>query len=166
MSKDLFVFAEGDWIVHLYHGVGQIQTIESKCLDGKTCNYYKVITQDSTFWVPVEETENNRIRPLSSPREFKQALRILKRNPRQMNPDHSARKERIKEVMAGGDLRAIARLVRDMAARQAEARLNDSEERAFNRFLDRFLAEWSACSGITREEARLKLMGIFQELHI
>lgn len=163
MNKNDQVYSKGDWIVHLYHGVGQIRDIESKCLDGKTVEYYKVLTKDSVFWVPVGSTDNERVRPISTHKEILEAFRILKQEPQEMDADYTVRKDHIKSVMADGDLNAIASLIRDLSARQSHARLNESEERAFNHFLERLLTEWSACEGINLEDARQKLMTILQD---
>jgi RNA polymerase-interacting CarD/CdnL/TRCF family regulator len=164
MNKNDQVYSKGDWIVHLYHGVGQIKDIESKCLDGKTVKYYKVIAKDSVFWVPVGMVDNERVRPLSSPKEILEAFRILREEPEEMDGDYNVRKDHIKAVMAEGDLSTIACIIRDLSARQSHLRLNESEERALNHFLDRLLTEWSACEGINIEDARQKLTTMLQDI--
>ncbi|MEJ2301913.1 MAG: CarD family transcriptional regulator [Anaerolineales bacterium] len=160
------VYAKGDWVVHLYHGVGQIIGLEKKCLEGKTVAYYKVKTKDSTYWVPVDHVDNIRVRPLATKKEIQEAIHILEREPHQMSDDHTERKSVINEVKEDGSFLSLARIVRDLAARQAQTRLNDSEERAFHQFTDRLLAEWSACFGIKYEEARLRLFKILQEIQV
>ena len=60
MAEESIKFAEGDWIVHLYHGVGQVISIESKSLDGNKVKYYKVQTKDSIYWVPVGKVDEAR----------------------------------------------------------------------------------------------------------
>ncbi len=156
-------YASGDWIVHLYYGVGQIVGVEKKCLEGQTTSYFKVKTKDSTVWIPVKESDNLRVRPIANKREIQEALAILKRKPRQMSDDHTKRKSRIKKVKEDGTLEAIARIIRDLTARQSETKLNDSEERALNLFTDRLLTEWAACMGIKIDEARKRLMRILSK---
>lgn len=157
-------YARGDWIVHLYHGVGQIVGVEKKYLEGETVSYFKVKTKDCTFWVPVRQVDNVRIRRIASRQEIQEVLNILKRKPRQMSDDHTERKSRINRVREDGTLAAMARIVRDLTARQQQTRLNDSEERALNLFTDRLLTEWAACFGIKLEEARKRLFRILQKL--
>jgi len=70
----------------------------------------------------------------------------------------------LRRSLEDGTLAAMARIVRDLTARQKQSRLNDSEERALNRFTDRLLSEWAACFGIKLEEARKRLRTILQKL--
>jgi RNA polymerase-interacting CarD/CdnL/TRCF family regulator len=157
-------YVSGDWIVHLYYGVGQIVGVEKKYLEGHTVSYFKVKTKDSTIWIPVKHSDNVRVRPIANKEEIREALNILKRKPRQMSDDHTKRKSRIKNVKEDGTLKSIARIVRDLNARQVETKLNDSEERALNQFTDRLLSEWAACLGIKIEEARKHLYRILQKV--
>jgi len=163
MATETLEFAEGDWIVHLYHGVGQIIDIEQKSLDGKTINYYKVQTKDSIYWVPVENVDIDRIRPLSTPKEIDNALRIIRRKPRKMSTDHMKRKSQINDVRSIGALDEVAKIIRDLSARQIADKLNDSEERALSQFTDRLISEWSVSKDISTSEAREKLNDILQK---
>lgn len=162
METKVQEYAKGDWIVHLYHGVGQIVGVEKKGLEGQTVSYFKVKTKDSTFWIPVKAADNVRVRPIASEREIKEAIKILKKQPRQMSDKHTERKDRIFDAKEDGTIASMARIIRDLTARQSETRLNDSEERALHQFTDRLLAEWAACFGIKVEEARLRLQKILQ----
>ena len=42
-------YENGDWIVHLHHGVGQVKGIESKLIGGNKNKYVKVDTSSSTM---------------------------------------------------------------------------------------------------------------------
>ena len=55
-------FTTGDWVVHLYYGVGQIKAIEEKPIDGEKQDCYKVKTKNSTFWFPTIDEDK---RPLN-----------------------------------------------------------------------------------------------------
>jgi RNA polymerase-interacting CarD/CdnL/TRCF family regulator len=163
MAEESIKFAEGDWIVHLYHGVGQVISIESKSLDGNKVKYYKVQTKDSIYWVPVGKVDEERIRPLSTPKEIDKALRIIRRKPRQMSADHMKRKNQINDVRSIGALDEVAKIIRDLYARQVAEKLNDSEERALSQFTDRLLSEWSVSKDISTDEARQILTDILQK---
>ena len=166
MAEETVKFAKGDWIVHLYHGVGQVKSIESKKLDGNKVKYYKVQTKDSLYWVPVGKVDEDRIRPLSTPEEIDKALRIINRSPREMSADHMQRKNQINDVRAIGALDEVTKIIRDLAARQAADKLNDSEERALNHFTDRLISEWSVSKDISTDEARQKLTDILQKYKV
>jgi RNA polymerase-interacting CarD/CdnL/TRCF family regulator len=155
-------FNKGDWIVHLYHGVGQIKGVEEKPLNGKMHTYYRVKTYNSILWIPVDNADNDRIRPLSTEEELDEALKALQKPPHEMDPNHSKRKGRIRDVKSDGSLLSICRLVRDLSARRMENRLNATEQRALQRLEDRLVREWSVCKHIGVEEAAQKLNEMLQ----
>ncbi len=156
-------FNKGDWIVHLDYGVGQIKGVETKRLEGERSSYYKVKTSDSTLFVPVEDVDRKRLRPLASKSQFGRAIRVLKTAPDEMSPDHNERKRLIRKASADGSLLAVCRLVRDLSARRWSNRLNSTEERALRRFKSRLLSEWSICRDVPLEEARNQLNNVLQE---
>lgn len=149
-------FSKGEWIVHHYYGVGQVEGIEKKILDGREISYYKVMTRNSQYWIPVEGEKNSRLRPLSSPAEIKKISRILRRKPDEMDPDHMQRKRLIKEVMTEGTLSDMARIIRDLSARQVQKKLNPTEEDALKRFKDRLVREWAVCMDTDTDKAGLE----------
>lgn len=156
-------YRPGDWIVHLHHGVGEIECIEEKELGGDSTTYYKVVTKNKTLWVPLDKAENRWFRPLASDEEFDEIIDILRKPPREMHSNHNTRKARINSVKSSGSLQELARLIRDLWGRRAQRRLNNTEERALRRFTDRFLREWSVCKGLDEEEARQRMQTILQQ---
>jgi RNA polymerase-interacting CarD/CdnL/TRCF family regulator len=164
MSESTPAYSKGDWIVHTHYGVGQIKGIEKKALNGNTVSYYKVTTKNSTFWIPVDQIDCDRLRPISSPKELKEALNILEKPAREMDSDHNQRKRRIKRIKTDGSLVSMARIVRDLWGRRVKKkRLNATEERALDRFEERLVTEWSVCREINVDEARKKLQHMLQE---
>ena len=157
MAENGHELAKGEWIVHRFHGVGEVRGVEKKQLNGKAAHYYKVQTHDSTLWIPVDNSDTDRIRKLATRAEFKRALKILERPARDMDEDHTERKGRIRSVRKEGELDRVFRLIRDLRARQHEKKLNTTEQRALQRLEDHLLQEWSVCMGIEIEEARQKL---------
>jgi CarD family transcriptional regulator len=152
----------GDWIVHLHHGVGHIACIEEKELGGDTSTYYKVVTDDSTLWVPLDKADNRWFRPVCTREEFDEILAILQRSPQEMHKNHLARKRRITNVKSDGSLEETARIIRDLWGRRAERQLNNTEETALRRFTDRLVREWAVCMGVDESEARERMQELLQ----
>jgi RNA polymerase-interacting CarD/CdnL/TRCF family regulator len=150
-------FSEGNWVVHTFYGLGQIKGQETKIINGKESTYFRVKTKDITYWVPLDQTESSRFRPLSSQREFQKAIKVLKKPAREMDSDHQARKDLIKQVRSDPSPVGIARLVRDLKARTREKSLNATEEEALNHFTERLVSEWSVCMQISPREAQQDL---------
>ena len=158
-------FQKGDWIVHRFHGVGQIRGVEKKKLAGESSRFYRVKTKESTMWIPVNTLDEENIRPLATPQQFGKVLKVFERPAKEMHDDHNQRKKRINEVKKHGSLLAVARLIRDLAARRRENRLNDTEDRSMRWFINRLVREWSICKQIEEAEAERELQTlIFEEV--
>lgn len=156
-------YTPGDWIVHRNYGVGQIKAIEEMPIGGEDVSCLKVKTNNSTFWVPLDNADSERLRPVVTEKAMKRALAALGRPPKEMHSNHKRRKSRIKKALQEGSMTGLARLVRDLHARQELTRLNQTEETALSRITDRFVREWSVSMGIQVDSARRELNRILRE---
>lgn len=157
------IYTAGDWIVHLIYGVGQVRKLEEKPIGGVNRLCYRVQIEDGVFWLPIDNADNKRVRPIASPKRIQRALEALQRAPHKMAQNFQARKKHIREVSLDGDLSTDLKLVRDLNARQFKKGLNATEQEAFNLIVKRFLQEWTVSMGIEMQEARLKLNRFLQE---
>lgn len=162
MAKQACCYNAGDWIVHRYHGVGEIACIEQMALGGAERTYYKVVTADSTLWVPIEEADGGLFRPLTSPEAFEEVLAILQRPPHEMKQNHLSRRSRIDKVHNANSLPDTARLLRDLWGRRAEHGLNGTEERALRELTHRLLDEWAATREVDEAEAEQRMRALLQ----
>jgi CarD family transcriptional regulator len=156
-EADKGFFLKGDWIVHPTYGIGQVTRIEKKRIEGKKTQFYRVEREDSTYWIPTEDIESSRSRRLASRAQFRRAIQLLHKAPRDMDPDHKKRQSRIRKVMSWGSLRGVVRVIRDLWAMQRKKQLSDTEKRAMSHFIDNLVEEWSIAEGISDEEARQDL---------
>jgi CarD family transcriptional regulator len=156
-------YSIGDWIVHLYYGVGQIKKIEVKPLLGENVECYRVQTKAGTYWLPIEEEDNPRVRPITSREGIKRGLEILNNRPRHIKADYKEVKKWIEEVKSEGSFVSIARLLRDLSARSTVKKLNVLEEQTFKSFSEQLLKEWSLCMGISIDAAQAQLHNILQQ---
>ena len=150
-------YAKGDWLVHPSYGIGQVKKVEKKNVEGRKIEFYRVEGENVTYWLPVGELQASRVRRLASKKEFRKAIKLLKRKPKEMDPDHTKRRSRIKDVMATGSLRAVVRVIRDLSARDSEKRLSDTERRSLEQFIDTLVEEWAIAEEIDQHEARTEL---------
>ena len=163
MAEQAREYNAGDWIVHRHHGVGEIESIEQMAPGGVERTYYKVVTADSTLWVPVDEADGGLFRPLTSPEAFEEVLAILERPPREMKQNHLSRRSRIDHVHSANSLLDTARLVRDLWGRRAERGLNGTEEQALRDLTHRLLDEWSAAQDVDEAEAQHRMRSLLQK---
>ena len=158
------VYTKGDWLVHPSYGIGQVKKIEKKNIEGSKTEFYRVEGENVTYWLPVGELEASRVRRLSSKKEFRKAIKLLKKTPKAMDPDHTKRRSRIKDVMATGSLRSVVEVVRDLTARDHEKRLSDTERRSLEQFVDTLVEEWAIAEEIEQHEARTELKAMLDAI--
>jgi CarD family transcriptional regulator len=164
MTAEKRRYAKGDWVFHLYHGVGEVQGIEEKELGGESETYYKVEARNGVYWIPVEEAESERIRPVVSNKELKKALDVLKSPPEEMADKHTTRKSRITQVTKDGELEGFCALLRDLQAKRIADKLNTTEQRAHRKLKKKIASEWAATKSITVREATKKLNKILRDI--
>lgn len=154
---------KGDWIVHTYYGVGQIKGVEKRKIGGEKTKYFKVVSNNSTFFIPTENIEPNRIRPVASKYKLRKAIKELKDQPGPLESDHNLRKKQIAEKLSDSSLDNTARLIRDLYARRISSGLNDHEETTLKKITDRLVLEWSISDDIEKDLAQNKFEIALQE---
>lgn len=154
----------GDWVVHNSYGIGQVQGIETKSIEGEGIDFLRIETEDSVFWIPVDADLNGRIRPVATPSKWKRILRTLKKPAKTMAESHQSRKKRIAEATSDGSLTSTAKLIRDLWGRKMrKGGLSDTESSVLQRLIERFIKEWSVCQQIPVSAAHERLYEIFKE---
>lgn len=151
------MFVKGNWIVHIYYGVGQVKRLEKKCLDGKKTIYYRVEGKDGTFWLAVNKADTKRVRPIASQKQLNSAIQAIKEQPREFTEDYKQRQIFMNESKSRGSLLEIACLVRDLSYWEVEKHLNLSEKEMLEHLKNRLSMEWSIVLDIKQQEARTEL---------
>jgi RNA polymerase-interacting CarD/CdnL/TRCF family regulator len=164
MSEGDKLFSKGDWVFHLYHGVGQVKGLAEKTLAGETKKYYEVEARNGTFWIPISKAESDRIRPVAGKKDLKKAIKALKKTPRTMANKHTSRKKRINDVTKEGDLIEFCSLLRDLQARRVADKLNTTEQRAHRKLKKIVASEWAASEGIPLSDANKELNAILRDI--
>ena len=151
-------FDVGDWIVHYYHGVGKIEDIVEKGLDGNQKLYYKVSTKNIDYWIPLEDEGSDHIEPIRSKEDFVEALKIIEQKPIPIANHHKSRKKKIHDRWMIGSLESRAKLLRDLHGRLKLEKLSFSEKEMLEKVRNYFISEWLISDKkLTRIQARKKL---------
>jgi RNA polymerase-interacting CarD/CdnL/TRCF family regulator len=146
MTKVTPMYALGDKIVHRSYGVGKIDSVEKKPINGIEVECFKVKTENCDYWFPTDSFDNPRIHPVASKELLNRAIEILRSPPREFENDPIEWKERTDKVLAGWDLLAISELVRDLSILRTQKNLDRSLTKALKTLEDRLLREWAASS--------------------
>ena len=137
-----------DWIVYTGLGVGQITGVEVKTISGVKSKYYKIKTTKCTVWIPIDQINNEKLRPLSTPEELQLVIAVLRRSPIEMSSDPLIRRQNIRRVQIENTLEDMARLLRDLQARKTiRGNLSLKESNAMRTLKERLVEEWSVVSG-------------------
>ena len=164
MSQEGLTFRKGDWVSHLHHGVGQVAGKEKKSLGGENQEYYKVNTRNGMYWIPTDNVDGERIRPVVSEKMLQKAILILESQPEEMDSKHTVRKKRITDVTAEGGLNSFCKLLRDLQGKRVSDKLNTTEQRAHSTIKKKIAAEWSATREISVQDANKELNKILRRI--
>jgi len=163
MAKFSPIYSLGDMVVHRFYGVGQIEDVECKPLNGVEVECFKVKTENGIYWFPTDSLDNPRVHPVASEELIQKAIEILRSTPRSFENDPLQWKERIDDVQTKGDFLAISGLVRDLAALKMKKKLNRTQDQALNNMEERLLKEWAASLEVDAKSIRPMLHAYLQE---
>jgi len=163
MTKSPSQYSVGDMVVHNGYGIGYIDAIESKPLNGVVVECFKVTTGNSTYWFPTDKASNPRIHPVASREKVQDAIEILRSPPSDLENNPLQWKERIKAVEEDGSFLATSELVRDLAAQKAIKNIRHNEVQALKHYETRLLREWAAGMNLGIDEIRANLAKYLEE---
>ena len=111
-------FAVGDLAVYPAHGVGQIQSIESRVVNGEEHNFYimKVIENGMVIMIPTDNVESVGLREIIDKKEIPKVYDVMKSRKDTM-PDNQTWNRRYREYMdkiKTGSLYDVAEVFRDL----------------------------------------------------
>jgi CarD family transcriptional regulator len=157
MSKITLELAEGDWIVHSRHGLGQIIGMDKKELFGDRKVFYIVKTEMITYWLSLSEVDSGRVRPVESSEVFDHALDILGSEPEALDNNFRRRLMHIQNLVEDATLLSKAALIRDLHARDVQKDMHVNEKKILENLQRQFQNEWVQSCQITSEEARTRV---------
>lgn len=158
VAKKSLRFNVGDWVVHYYHGIGQVKDVVEKGLEGNENTFYKVTTKDIDYWIPIEDEDSDHIEPIRSVQDFEEALEVLATKPEPIAKHHKSRKKKIHDRWMNGDLLNRAKLLRDLNGRLKLIKLSFSEKEMLEKVRKYFINEWLIVdSNLTKAKARKKI---------
>ncbi len=147
MNLEQKTYKIGDWIVHIFYGLGQIIGIDNRTLGGEKQIYHRVKTSDCVYWIPVSNIDFNRIRPISSINQIRYALAIVKKPPKKLSKDYIKRRKEISQTLNNVSLYSKVRLIRDLQGRRVTSKFNLNENIILKNITEKFLSECALVLG-------------------
>lgn len=125
-------FEEGQKVVYPGHGVGQIQSVETKEISGVQISFYmiRVLEKDITVMVPLNKVVSVGVRPIASDEDVKRVYDML--NQKIVVVEQTTWNRRYREYMEKiktGSIFEIAEVLRDLCVIQADKVLSFGERK-------------------------------------
>ena len=155
MMPTVQAYNVSDWIVHRHYGVGQIESVEEKSIGDNKNTYYKIQGENSTFWVPLDKSDDAWLRPVVEPAEMEEAVEVLRTYEGTIEGNLSQRQSRVRRVSPNDSPVEIALLLRDLRTlRSKNKNLSRVEENALRLYTTCFTTEWSVSLQMNINEVR------------
>lgn len=157
-------FKVGDKAVYPAHGVGVIESIESKEISGTKHTFYilRILDNDMTIMIPTKNIHTVGLREIVSRKEIPKIYEILK--DRKLSVESQAWNRRYREYMEKiktGSLFEIAEVLRDLILLKINKDLSFGEKRILDMARNLLIKELSVAKNRTEESIRRDLEAIF-----
>ena len=157
-------FKVGDNAVYPAHGVGVIESIETKEVSGTKHAFYmlRILDNDMTIMIPTKNIHSVGLREVVSKKEITKIYGILK--DRTMSLGGQAWNRRYREYMGKiktGSLFEIAEVLRDLILLKMDKDLSFGEKRIFDMARNLLIKELSIAKNRSEESIKQDLETIF-----
>ena len=158
-DNDNVDFKAGDNVVYPYHGVGQVEGIETQTIAGMEVKLYVIGFEKDRMRlkIPVTKAQNTGLRKLSSSARIDDALKTLKGRARIRRTMWSRRAQEYETKINSGDPVSIAEVLRDLKRSNDDTEQSYSERQIYQSALERLAREVAAVEKISEEAAAERL---------
>lgn len=158
-DNDNFDFKAGDNVVYPYHGVGQVEGIETQTIAGMEIKLYVISFERDRMRlkIPVTKAQNTGLRKLSSSERIDDALKTLKGRSRVRRTMWSRRAQEYEMKINSGDPVSIAEVLRDLKRSNDDTEQSYSERQIYQSALERLAREVAAVDDISEIKATEQL---------
>jgi CarD family transcriptional regulator len=158
-------FKIGDKVVYPNHGVGVIEQVAKKTLDGNTSSFYRlrILSTDSTVMVPVGNTEAVGLRRILNRNQSSRVIRLLKNGDVATYDDWKGRFQANSEKMRTGDIMAVAEVLKSLTVLSEVKPLSYRERKMLDRARFLLVSELAEASNKTAEQIEEKIDGALEE---
>ena len=135
-SEKIRAFEVGDLAVYPAHGVGRINAIESKVINGEKHNFYimKIIENDMVIMIPTWNVDSVGLREIIAEKDIPEVYDIMQEN-RDSPADNQTWNRRYREYMEKiktGSLHDVAEVFRDLYLLKLNKDLSFGERKLYD----------------------------------
>ncbi|MCD4786879.1 MAG: CarD family transcriptional regulator [Desulfobacterales bacterium] len=160
-------FKVGDLAVYPAHGVGKIQAIESKVVNGEKHDFYilKVFEKSMVIMIPTSNVESVGLRDVISKKEIPKVYEVIKKD-RESLIDSQTWNRRYREYMdkiKTGSLYDVAEVFRDLYFLKITKNLSFGERKLFDTATTLLLSELSTAKNTDEETIMTEIESLLND---
>lgn len=157
-------FAKGDLAVYPAHGVGYIESIESKEINGDTMNFYmmKIVENGMVIMIPTSNVESVGLREVIPENEVPEVYKVMKEKGQ--GADNQTWNRRYREYMEKiktGSIYDVAEVFRDLFQLKLEKDLSFGERKLLDTAQNLLVQELSTAKDIDEKAMMQEIEGLF-----
>ena len=158
-------FQVGDLAVYPAHGVGKIQAIETRVINGEEHDFYimKVIENNMLIMIPTNNVESVGLRDIIEKKEIAKIYKVIKTKKESLN-DNQTWNRRYREYMdkiKTGSLYDVAEVFRDLSLLKLTKDLSFGERKLFDTAQTLLVKELSTAKKIDEKKIISELESFF-----
>jgi len=158
-------FQVGDLAVYPAHGVGKIQAIETRVINGEEHDFYimKVLENNMLIMIPTNNVESVGLRDIIEKKEIAKIYKVIKTKKESLN-DNQTWNRRYREYMdkiKTGSLYDVAEVFRDLSLLKLTKDLSFGERKLFDTAQTLLVKELSTAKKIDEKKIISELESFF-----
>ena len=158
-------FSVGDLAVYPAHGVGRIESIETKVVNGEEHDFYimKVLENGMTIMIPTANVESVGLRDVISKKEVPKIIDVIK-SKRELSIDNQTWNRRYREYMdkiKTGSLYEVAEVFRDLSLLKTTKDLSFGERKLYDKAHTLLIKELSTAKNKDEKTVAKEIEALF-----
>jgi CarD family transcriptional regulator len=157
------MFKIGDLAVYPAHGVGVIESVETKSIGGKKQDFYimRILENDMKIMIPTSNAETVGLRALIGQTDIYKVYDILQTRELSVNGGTWNRRYReYMEKIKTGSIYELAEVLRDLTVLKGDKELSFGERKMLDTARSLLLKELSIVQSINEEDVEKEIKGI------
>jgi CarD family transcriptional regulator len=159
-------FEVGDLAVYPAHGVGRIEAIETKVVNGEEHDFYimKVLENGMVIMIPTWNVESVGLRDVISKKEIPKVIDVIK-SKRELTIDNQTWNRRYREYMdkiKTGSLYEVAEVFRDLSLLKLTKDLSFGERKLYDTAHTLLIKELSTAKESDEKTVAKEIEGLFE----
>ena len=157
-------FSKGDLAVYPAHGVGYIESIESKEINGDTMNFYmmKIVENGMVIMIPTTNVESVGLREVIPEKEVPEVYKVMQEKAQ--GADNQTWNRRYREYMdkiKTGSIYDVAEVFRDLFQLKLEKDLSFGERKLLDTAQNLLVQELSTAKDIDEKSMMKEIENLF-----